>query len=145
MISEPVTLEITFNSTVEKVWKALTDKNQLRKWYFNVSDFKPKVNFEFTFKVRNEDRTFTHICKITEATGYKKLVYSWKYEGVIGESQVSFELFPGGATTRLKLIHSGIETFVSKTSDFTRENFLNGWTKILGKSLQEFLISANTE
>ncbi len=139
MSNEPIVIERTFNSPVEKVWKALTNKEQMKKWYFNVSDFKPVVGFEFTFEGSNEGKVFIHICKVTEVQVYKKLAYTWKYKGYGGESYLTFELFPGGDTTRLKLTHSGLETFPTETSDFARENFVQGWTHIINKSLKEYL------
>lgn len=145
MNNEPVTIERTFNMPVEKVWKALTDKEQLRKWYFEVSDFKPRAGFEFTFEGQKEEKVFIHLCKVTEAAAFKKLAYTWKYKGFEGESLVTFELFPGGNTTRLKLTHLGIETFPSDTNDFSKENFVQGWTNIIGKSLNDFFKPSDAE
>ena len=37
------------------------------------------------------------------------VTYSWCYDGLAGTSFVTFELFPNGATTTLKLTHTGVE------------------------------------
>jgi len=53
---------------------------------------------------------------------------------------VTFELFPEGNRTRLKLTHTGLESFPSDVvPELKRENFVEGWNKIIGTSLKEFV------
>ncbi len=111
MKHEPFVIERTYNAPVEKIWKAITDKDQMKEWYFDLSAFKPEVGFEFQFTGGNEDKTFLHLCKITDVVIEKKLRYSWRYEGYEGISFVTFELFPDGNKTKLRLTHEGLETF----------------------------------
>jgi uncharacterized protein YndB with AHSA1/START domain len=138
MNNEPLIIERTFNVPVQKVWKALTNKDQMDQWCFKVSDFKAEVGFEFTFEGKRENMTYHHICKITEVEFCKKLAYTWRYEGHPGSSLVTFELSTGGETTLLKLTHTGLETFPN-TADFEKNNYIQGWNHIIGKALKEFL------
>jgi len=69
----------------------------------------------------------------------KKISYSWRYDGYEGSSLVTFELFDEGGKTRVKLTHSGLETFPASNPDLAAGNFLEGWTMIIGKSLKEYL------
>jgi uncharacterized protein YndB with AHSA1/START domain len=138
MKNEPVSIERVFRAPVERVWKAISDKDEMKQWYFDVSDFKPVVGFEFQFNGGNEDRVYVHLCKVTEVVPGKKLKYSWQYKGYEGLSFVTFELFPEGDTTRLKLTHEGIETFPA-LPDFKKENFAEGWKSIIGTSLPSYL------
>jgi uncharacterized protein YndB with AHSA1/START domain len=138
MKHEPLVIERVYKAPVEKVWKAITDKEQMKEWYFDVSDFKPEVGFEFTFTGENEGRVFLHLCKVLEVIPLRKLTYSWRYEGKEGISYLTFELFPEGDETRLKLTHEGLETF-PQDRDFRRENFVEGWTYITRISLSDFL------
>jgi uncharacterized protein YndB with AHSA1/START domain len=71
----------------------------------------------------------------------KKLAYTWRYQGHDGDSLVTFELFPDGDKTRLKLTHEDLETF-PKLPAFDRSNFMKGWTEIIGSSLKEFVENA---
>jgi len=135
---EPFVIERVYNSPVEKVWKALTDKDDMKKWYFDIAEFKPVVGFEFQFIGENEGKTFLHLCKIEEVVENKKLKHSWRYDGYPGKSFVTFELFDENGKTRLKLTHEGLETFPDMP-DFARKNFEAGWTHIIGKSLPEYL------
>src|SRR5690349_2774333 len=111
MKNEPFVIERTFNAPVEKVWKAITDKDQMKKWYFDLAEFRPETGFEFSFEGGSEEKSYLHLCRVTEAVTNKKLAYSWRYDGYPGSSVVTFELFPEGDKTRLKLTHEGLETF----------------------------------
>jgi uncharacterized protein YndB with AHSA1/START domain len=141
-LAEAVILERTFDAPVARVWKALTDVDQMRVWYFDLTEFKPQIGFEFEFVVEHEGNTYHHLCKITEVIPEKKIAYTWRYKGEVGDSLVTFELFGEGDRTRLKLTHSGIETF-PKTPAYARKNFEAGWTEIVGSELKRFV--ENTE
>jgi|SRR5437016_4614389 len=137
-LAEAVVIERTFNAPVAKVWKALTNVEEMRQWYFNLKQFKAEVGFEFEFVVEHEGMTYHHLCKVTEVIPQKKLAYTWRYKGHEGDSLVTFELFADGDETRLKLTHQGLETF-PKTAAFARKNFEAGWTAIIGSELKQFL------
>ena len=140
MKNEPFVIERTFNAPVDKLWKAITDKDQMKQWYFDLAEFKPVVGFEFRFTGEgHKGEKYVHICKITDVIANKKLRYSWKYDNLEGMSYVTFELFEAGDKTRLKLTHEGLETFPANNPDFAKESFTKGWTHIIGKSLKEFI------
>ena len=139
MINEPFVIQRTFNASVEKVWKAITDKSEMKKWYFDIAKFKLQVGFEFQFIAGNNEKKWLHICKITEIVQEKKLTYSWRYDGYNGISYVTFELYPEGSKTRLKLTHSDLESFPQDAPEFKKENFAEGWNYIVGTSLKEYL------
>jgi uncharacterized protein YndB with AHSA1/START domain len=138
-------IERTYNAPIEKVWKALTDKEQIKQWYFDIADFKPEAGFKFQFYGEgHKGEKYLHLCKITEVIPMKKLQYSWQYEGYQGNSFVTFELFPEKNGTRLKLTHEGLETFPPNSPDFVKKSFAEGWTYITGKSLKEFVERKNS-
>ena len=137
-LAEAVVIERTFNAPVGRVWKALTDVEEMRQWYFNLKQFKAEVGFEFDFVVEHEGTTYHHLCKVTEVIPQKKIAYTWRYKGEPGDSLVTFELFGDGNETRLKLTHQGLETF-PKTAAFARKNFEAGWTAIIDSELKQFL------
>src|SRR6266446_4752062 len=137
-LAEAVVIERTFNAPVGRVWQALTDVEEMRRWYFDLKEFKPEVGFEFEFIVEHEGVKYHHLCKITEVTPQKKIAYTWRYKGHEGDSLVTFELAADGNETRLKLTHQGLETFL-KTAAFARKNFEAGWTAIIDSELKQFL------
>jgi uncharacterized protein YndB with AHSA1/START domain len=117
----------------------------MKKWYFDIPEFKPEPGFEFKFYGEGKQgEKYLHLCKITEIVKYKIFTYSWRYEGYEGNSFVTFELFAEGSKTRLKLSHKGLETFpVTAHNDFAKENFMEGWTHIIGTGLKEYVEKTN--
>jgi uncharacterized protein YndB with AHSA1/START domain len=139
MKNEPFVIERTYDAPTDRVWQAITVKEKMKQWYFDLADFQPKVGFEFTFDGGSEKETYKHLCRVTDVVPGKKIAYTWKYEGYAGESKVTFELFPEGAKTRLRLTHEGLETFPQDKPDFAKKSFEAGWTDIIGKNLKEFV------
>jgi uncharacterized protein YndB with AHSA1/START domain len=137
-LAEAVVVERTLNAPVARVWKALTDADQMREWYFDLKEFKPQVGFEFEFVVEHEGNRYHHLCRITEVIPEKKIAHTWRYKGEPGDSLVTFELSADGGKTRVKLTHTGIATF-PKTPAYARKNFEAGWTAIIGTELKQFV------
>ena len=135
---EPLVLERTFDAPVALVWKALTDKEDIKQWYFDLRAFAPVAGFEFQFDVEHEGFKYSHRCRVTEAIPNRKLAYTWRYEGHAGDSLVTFDLFAEGRRTRVRLTHEGLETF-PRLPAFAKANFLAGWTEIVGSSLKDFV------
>jgi uncharacterized protein YndB with AHSA1/START domain len=137
-LAESVIVERTLNAPVARVWQALTDVDQMREWYFDLKEFKPQIGFEFEFSVEHEGTTYHHLCRVTEVIPQKKIAYTWRYKCEPGDSLVTIELFAEGDNTRLKLTHTGIESF-PKTPAYARKNFEQGWTAIIGTELKQFV------
>ena len=137
-LAESVIVERTLNAPVARVWQALTDVDQMREWYFDLKEFKPEVGFQFEFVVEHEGTIYHHLCRVTEVIAQKKIAYTWRYKGEPGDSLVTIELFAEGDNTRLKLTHTGIETF-PKIPAYARKNFEQGWTAIIGTELKQFV------
>ena len=140
-LAEAIVIDRTLNAPVARVWEALNDVDQIRHWYFDLKEFKPKAGFEFEFVVEHEGHNYHHLCRVTEVIPQRKLAYTWRYKGERGDSLVTFELFAEGEKTRLKLTHAGIETF-PKTPAYARKNFEAGWTGI-ATELENFLQDKN--
>jgi uncharacterized protein YndB with AHSA1/START domain len=136
---EPFVIERIYDAPVPRVWKAITDKDEMKQWYFDLAEFRPEIGFEFQFLAGKDDVKYLHLCKITEVIPQKKLTYSWRYDGYAGISYVTFELSSEGNKTRLKLTHTGLESFPEENPDFAKENFAGGWNQIIGTSLKEFV------
>ena len=136
--ADAVVVERTFNAPVARVWKALTDVDQMREWYFDLKEFRPEVGFQFEFVVEHEGNSYHHLCKVTEVIPEKKIAYTWRYKGEPGDSLVTIELFPESNMTRLRLVHAGLETF-PRTPAYARKNFEAGWSAIIGTELKNFV------
>jgi uncharacterized protein YndB with AHSA1/START domain len=139
MENEPFVIERTYLAPAEKVWKAITEKEKMKQWYFDIKEFKPEVGCEFQFSAGSDEKKYLHRCKITEVHLGNKLAYSWRYDGYEGMSSVTFELSGEGTSTKVKLTHEGLETFPSNNPDFAKESFKEGWTFIIGTALKKFV------
>jgi uncharacterized protein YndB with AHSA1/START domain len=137
-----IVIERTFDAPIETVWKAITNKDDMKQWWPDVGAlelFKPEVGFETRFTTRHNDMDFVHIWKVTQVAPGKKITYDWKFAGNPGNSSVTFELSSEGDKTRLKLTHRGLESFLpERNPHLARGNFLMGWTS-LALSLQQFV------
>jgi uncharacterized protein YndB with AHSA1/START domain len=136
--SQPLTKEVILDAPVPRVWNALTDREQLKQWCFDMNAFKPEPGFEFQFYGEKDGTKFLHLCKVLEAEPQKKMKWLWTYQTVPGETYVTFELFPQGNQTRLLLTHDNLES-LPQDENYAKQNFAEGWNMILGELLPKFL------
>lgn len=140
MDKTPIIVENKYSATPEEIWKAITDPDAMKKWYFDLPGFKAEVGYKFNFiGGPSPERQYNHLCEVTEVIPMKKLTYSWNYDGYAGNSFVTFEMSPELDGTSLKLTHDKLETFPSDNPDFAPQNFEGGWNSLLGESLKGFL------
>ncbi len=140
MDTTPFVIERSYNASAAKVWNAITNKNEMKQWYFDLPEFKAEVGCTFSFLGgKDPENPYTHLCEVTEVIAGKKITYSWRYKGYEGISYVSFELFELGDQTKLVLTHAGLETFPASNPDLARLNFAMGWTSLIGDSLTGYL------
>lgn len=72
----PIVVDQWFAASIEAVWSAITDIDEMRQWYFdNIPGFKPEVGFETQFTVFNEGRVFPHLWTVTEVVPLGKIAY----------------------------------------------------------------------
>jgi uncharacterized protein YndB with AHSA1/START domain len=135
----PVVVEKTLNHPIEKVWQAITDKDQMKQWYFDLPDFRLEVGFAFEFTAGDENKQWLHACVITEVIPMTKIAYTWRYPEYDGDSLVTWELTDLGGKTKLMLTHSGLENFPSDVAALKRENFDAGWTSFIREELVKYL------
>lgn len=141
---EPVIVEQIFDTTIDKIWNAITDVEQMRQWYFdNIPDFKPEIGFETRFTIKSEGRIFPHVWKVMDAIPNKLITYNWHYEGYAGNSFVKFALFEQNSSIMLRLTHEVKEDFSDDIPEFTRESCLKGWTYFIKESLLKFIEKNN--
>ena len=52
MNAEPLVFERAYHAPVVEAWKATTDNEDMKQWYFNLEEFKPEID---TFPSNNPD------------------------------------------------------------------------------------------
>jgi len=139
METQPLIVERMLNAPVSRVWQALTDNDKMKEWYFKLANFEARVGFEFEFTGGKDDKQYLHRCRVTAVEPEKKLSYTWQYDKYPGSSEVSFELFPEGDKTLVRITHTGLESFPKDDPNFAITSFTQGWNHILGTSLKNYV------
>ena len=125
----PIIVEQLFNESLDSVWQAITERDQMINWFFdNIPEFKAEVGFKTQFNVKAPSRNFLHLWKITEVIPQQRIVYNWKYQDCVGDSFVTFELFEIENQTKLVLTIEIIEDFDDAIPEFKYESGIAGWT-----------------
>ena len=138
LLSTPITKEVLLDAPVSKVWSALTKKEELKQWCFDMEAFEPVEGFEFHFYGEKDGEKFKHNCRVLRAIPGQEMKWLWSYENVPGDTYVTFYLQPEGEKTRLTLTHEGLEK-LPQDNNYSRENFVAGWNEIIGNLLPAHL------
>jgi uncharacterized protein YndB with AHSA1/START domain len=100
--------DVKINQPVDRVWQALTDREQLGAWLMS-NDFSPAVGHKFQFKTSAAAGSDGVVnCEVLEVAPKTRLAYRW-VGGPMMNTTLSFELAPDGAGTHLKVTHAGFE------------------------------------
>lgn len=131
---EPIVVEHTYDAPPDRVWRAITHKDEMPKWFFEgISDFRAEVGFDTRFDVTNEGKVYPHHWRVTEVVPHQRIAYDWLYTGFPGASLVKWELSRDGERTKLKLTHTGVSSFPQDDKAFSRESCRGGWEYFLGR------------
>lgn len=135
-----IIIEKLYRASISRIWRAITDKDQMKEWYFTIDDFELKQDSVFNFYVDGDKEVYHHQCIIKEIIPEKKLSHTWTHPSHSnGESLLTWILQPTVGGTKVTLTHQGVDTFVDAGESFTRESFKAGWNEILKTSLREYL------
>ncbi len=139
-MNQPIIVEQSFDVSKENLWMAITEHDQMVKWFFeDIPEFKPEAGFTTQFNVNAGGRDFLQLWKITEAIDNEKIVYDWRYEGYPGAGTVTFELFEEGDGSRLRVTNEGVKSFPQEIPEFSPESCESGWNYLLQESLKNYL------
>lgn len=135
-----VTVDQDFPVPAPALWRAITDPDCMRQWYFdNIPDFRPEVGFATRFTVQVEERQFPHYWHILKVEPGKSLTYSWHYDGYPGSAEVTFMVAETEDGSRLNLHFQVVEPFPDNIPEFTRDACQGGWDYFIGVSLPGYL------
>lgn len=135
-----ITVEELYNAPAEKVWKAITELELMKKWFFeNIPDFRAEVGFKTQFTVDTGQREFIHLWEIIEVIPNRKIVYNWQYEKHEGDSNVEFELFEKGNGTQIRVTTVILKEFPDDIPEFKDESCRAGWEYFIKSQLKQFL------
>ena len=136
-VASPTSLVIsrTYPASVERVFKAWTDANQLGQWFAPSDDYTTKANVDL--RVGHEYRiSITHkggnvhtiLGTYRLIDPPRKLVYSWRWEGgPATDTLVTVDFTPDGDATKVTITH---EQF---TNAEDRDRHAEGWNGCLSR------------
>ncbi|WP_339230972.1 SRPBCC family protein [Oceanobacillus sp. FSL K6-2867] len=133
-----VSLDFQYTSSIEEVWKALTDSEMLAKWIWE-NDFKPIVGHKFQFRAE-PNKWWNGIvdCEVLEVKEPHKLSYTWASQGE--NTTVTWTLKEGSdGTTNLHFEQVGFSE-ETKATKGAIEGAIYSWTKMgeqLGNVLEQ--------
>ncbi|WP_246315717.1 SRPBCC family protein [Paenibacillus foliorum] len=124
-MSETLISDFQFNTSIEKVWSALTDSNKLAKWVME-NNFKPVVGHRFQFRTQPVEGWNGVIdCEVLILDEPNRLSYTWVSGGQ--NNTVTWTLQDlGNGKVNLHLEQSGI------TNEYVLENAKRGWAAMCG-------------
>ncbi len=138
---KPAVSEKTFPVPVARVWRALTEPEQILKWcgedaMYHMTDIqhelRPGASVSYAGKLTDgveDGRKFVAAGTCVEVKPLRSLAYTRLYANSIPiaeETLVRYELLEQGGVTRVRVIHSGFE------SDEGRDLHEQGWQRVLG-------------
>lgn len=136
----PIVVEQNFDFSIERIWSALTDVEEMRQWFFdNIPEFKPVVGFKTEFNVKSDQRNFLHKWEITKVDKPELIEYKWNYAGYPGDSTVKFVLTDLGGSTKMNFSMNILEDFPEDIPEFKRESCIAGWEYFIKERLPAYL------
>jgi uncharacterized protein YndB with AHSA1/START domain len=132
---DSVLLEITFRSSIDKIWEAWTNPDIIINWFGSdpngkglkaVLDVRPGGSFEITFQ--DSDLT-EHTCSgiYDEVQVLNKLTFSWQWKNEPGvESFVILLLTSDGNFTRMQFKHKDL-------GSGSKHDYAKGWQNTFSK------------
>jgi uncharacterized protein YndB with AHSA1/START domain len=136
-VASPTSLVIsrTYPASVDRVFKAWTDANQLGQWFAPTDDYTTKasvdlcVGHEYRIVITHKGgnvHTILGTYRLIEPP--RKLVYTWRWEGgPASDTLVTVDFTPEGEATKVTITH---EQFTN-TEDRDKHN--EGWHGCLNR------------
>lgn len=135
---EKIEKKVTINAPAKRVWKALTDQNDLKEWMMMPTTFEPVVGKEFTFKAEGMEGWDGYFhCTVKEVEINKKLVYTWNSDMINADTLVTIFISEKSGKTELTLVHTGWEKLPAEMRAQMIEGHSKGWGERFVKNLKE--------
>lgn len=123
-----ITVETVYPHPPERVWRALTDPDELEAWLME-NDFEPRVGHRFQFRDEPKPGWRGIVdCEVLEVDEPRRLSFTWRGDEEGEPTVVTFILTPTDGGTCLRLEHTG---FRGVGGFFTRLILSRGWKKKL--------------
>ncbi|SEF74843.1 SRPBCC family protein [Sphingobacterium lactis] len=140
MSHDTILIERTYPISTPALWQAMTDKQKLKEWFFEIPDFSTNVGDEFEFSKSDKSPNHLHHCEVLEVIPNQLFKFSWRHpKQTKGISVISWQFIPRMGATTLRLVHEGLEHFKDAGEEYSQAKFESGWERILGEGLNKFV------
>ncbi len=127
-MNEEIVKEKVFKQSIDRVWKAITEAEQISKWFIH-ADFKAEAGYQYTFTATEEHGSTQIKGRVLEADPYT-LKYTWCTGDAPIETTVTWTLQQQGEDTLLTLTHTGISQYGDSAAEVFG-HFDKGWDACL--------------
>jgi uncharacterized protein YndB with AHSA1/START domain len=116
---------VTVKAPRERVFAALTDADELKRWWITDGVSEARTGGRFRFEWRMADPADDHVQEGTygEVVDGERVAFPWS--GVGTDSRVTLSLSGSDGATQVSLVHEGI------AADDQLERYEQGWTGFL--------------
>jgi uncharacterized protein YndB with AHSA1/START domain len=116
---------LTVDAPRERVFHALTDVDELKRWWITDGASDPRPGGRFRYEWKMADPANDHVQEGTydEVVAGERVAFPWAGSG--GDSRVTLTLSESDGATRVSLVHAGI------SADDQFERYEQGWQGFL--------------
>jgi uncharacterized protein YndB with AHSA1/START domain len=116
---------LTVDRPRDDVFHALTDADDLKRWWITDGTSEPRAGGHFRFEWKMADPADDHVQEgdYDEVVDGERIAFPWA--GVGGDSHVTLSLTQSNGGTRVSLLHEGI------AAEDQFERYEQGWTGFL--------------
>ncbi|WP_126974380.1 SRPBCC family protein [Gynurincola endophyticus] len=135
-----IRIEQIFPFSKEMVWKAITDKANMKEWYMDIQDYEPVVGKKIQFYESGAQK-YLHEIEFLEVIPQTFIKHTWRHpDHSKGTSTVTWLLEEVSGGSKLSLIHEGTDQFADAGEGFSTADFEFGWTGIIQMGLRLYLL-----
>jgi uncharacterized protein YndB with AHSA1/START domain len=102
-----IVLATTIEAPPEAVFRALTDADELPRWFPSAAESDPRTGGRFSYRFQFDDasRNHTYAGEYEDVIAVERVRYPWR--GELGETTVELRLAPADGATQVTLSHTG--------------------------------------
>lgn len=133
MEDRTIELTKTLDASLERVHAALTQPDELVRWFPSRAESDPRAGGSFEYRFEFDDATRNHVYA-GEYVAVEPGRVSYPWQGAMGATEVEFTLTGSGGGAELRLVHSGWQP----GADSAFDEYEQGWSFFIA-NLERYL------